>query len=402
MLQKDASSVTLPARSANYSVMTLILCWSGMAVMSSLYVTLPLLSLFAEHFSVTLTQAAAAGSIFSLGFAIGCLLYGAISEKYGRKKIIVIGLAALTVLSLAIGLVDQFPWLLVLRGLQGAAAATFSPVALAYAVEMFPIEKRVTTIGFISTGFLVAGIAGQVMSSLISDHFGWNAVFMLLAVVYTVTALLVQSLLPKGNAQQVHASVWAPLREMGTVWKQPYLVLSYIVAFVLLMSFVSMYTVLGSYLSGPAFGLGKQDLLYVRAIGVVGMLVSPFAGALAKRLGVRLVLRGGLMLAVAGLASLGFARSLPLLIVMSVIFVAGIALAVPSLVSLIGQLGGKSRGIAVSVYTFILFAGTSFGPMLSLFFMKISSYRITFFLLALVLGIGLLAACLIRREKREQ
>jgi predicted MFS family arabinose efflux permease len=373
-----------------------------MAVMSSLYVTIPLLSIFADTYLISLTQAAATGSVFSLGFAIGCLIYGALSDQYGRKKIITIGLVALTFISFLLALADHFPLILALRGLQGAAAATFSPVALAYAVEMFPADKRVTAIGFISTGFLVAGIAGQVISSLISQAYGWNAVFYVLAAVYAATSLLVLRFLPKGEIQHAYISVWASLKRIGTVCTQKNLILSYLVALVLLMSFVSMYTVLGHYLSGPKFGLSTRDILYVRSAGVAGMLISPFAGNLAKRFGVRLVLRGGLGLAVIGLASMGLLSSLPLLIVMSVLFVTGIALAVPSLVSLVGQLGGKSRGIAVSVYTFILFAGTSLGPVLSIRLMNLGSDSLTFVLLALILGIGFLAACLIRRDTPEQ
>lgn len=396
----QVSNVSLVKR--NYSVMTAVLCWSGMAVMSSLYVTIPLISLFADLFSIAPAQAAAAGSVFSLGFAIGCLIYGALSDKYGRKKIIVIGLLALTVISLLLGAIDSFFWIIVLRGLQGAAAATFSPVALAYAVEMFPAEKRVTTIGFISTGFLVAGIVGQVVSDSISQQYGWNAVFYLLAAVFTVTVFLVIRFLPKGEIQHAHADIWKPLKQIGKVFSQRNLLLSYVVAFVLLMSFVSMYTVLGSYLSGPDFGLAKQEILYVRSVGVIGMLLSPLSGRLAKRFGVRMVLRGGLVLAMVGLASLGLISNLQLLIVMSLVSVAGIAISVPALVSLVGQLGGKSRGIAVSVYTFILFAGTSLGPILSIRFMESGSYLLTFVLLALILGLGLIAASLVNREAADE
>ncbi|TBL81386.1 MFS transporter [Paenibacillus thalictri] len=382
--------------------MTVILCWSGMVVMSSLYVTIPLLSMFSDIFHITLTQAAVTGSVFSLGFAVGCLIYGAVSDKYGRKKVIVIGLVALALISLLLGTADQFLWIVALRAMQGAAAATFSPVALAYAVEMFPAEKRVTTIGFISTGFLVAGIAGQVISSLISLQFGWNAVFYVLAAVYIVTMVLVVCFLPKDGIHQTYAGIWAPFKQMGTVFTQKNLLLSYMIAFVLLMSFVSMYTLLGSYLSGPDFGLNNQDILYVRAIGVLGMLVSPYAGRLARRFGVRTVLRGGLGLAMVSLALLGVFSSLPLVIGMSLIFVAGIAIAVPSLISVVGESGGKSRGIAVSVYTFILFTGTSLGPIISINLMKLGSYLAAFCLLGLVLGIGFLAACLIRRGKAEE
>ncbi|MCZ8518313.1 MULTISPECIES: MFS transporter [Paenibacillus] len=383
----------------NYSLMTVILCWSGLAVMSSLYVTIPLTTVFADIFGISLTQAAASGSGFSVGFAIGCLIYGPLSEAYGRKLVIVIGLIALALLSLLLGIgIDNFIGIVILRSLQGAAAATFSPVALAYAVEMFPAEKRVTAIGFISTGFLVAGIVGQVISSLVSHQYSWNAVFVMLAVVYTVTLLLVITGLPKEESRPNTTNLWDSIQKIPSLFKQKNLVLSYVIALVLLMSFVSMYTVLGNYLAGPDFGLSAQGILYIRSVGVIGMLISPFAGRLVQRFGVRTVLRWGLGVAIAGLASLGFGSSLALVIVKSVFFVAGIAVSVPSLISLIGQLGGTSRGIAVSVYTFILFAGTSIGPILSIRFMEWGSYTLTFLLLAIVLGTGLLAAILIRNE----
>ncbi|KWX88642.1 MFS transporter [Paenibacillus riograndensis] len=386
----------------NYTLMTIILCWTGLVVMSSLYVTIPLITLFAQLFEISTTNAAAAGSTFSIGFAIGCLIYGALSDKYGRKTVIFAGLLFLTLISLILGTVHSFAWILGLRGLQGAAAAAFSPVALAYAVEMYPAEKRVTTIGFISTGFLIAGIVGQVVSSILSEHYGWNAVFYILAVVYAVTAILVFFFLPKGGIQQAHANIWEPIKQIGKVFVQKQLVLCYLVAFVLLMSFVSMYTVLGNYLSTAPYELSKQEILSVRFIGILGMLVSPFAGKISKHVGLGITLRGGLLLAIIGLASMGMISNLPLLIVMSILFVGGIALAVPSLVSLVGQVGGKMRGIAVSVYTFILFTGTSFGPIISLQLINHASYLITFLLLACILSIGLLAACLIHHEKEGE
>lgn len=382
----------------NYSLMTAILCWSGIVVMSSLYVTIPLMTIFADLFRITLTQAAAAGSAFSVGFAIGCLIYGPLSEKYGRKKVIVFGLIALTLFSLLLGSANHFAWIIVLRSLQGAAAATFSPVALAYAVEMFPAEKRVTAIGFISTGFLAAGIIGQVISSFMSQQYSWHAVFYMLAALYFVTLLVVMRWLPKEESPLATVNIWDPIKRIPSMFKRKNIVLSYIIALVLLMSFVNMYTVLGSYLAGPDFGLSNKEILLVRTIGVVGMLISPLAGGLAKRFGLRTVLRFGLGLAVVSMASLGMISNLSLLIGTSVLFVAGIALSVPSLITLIGQLGGKSRGIAVSVYTFILFSGTSLGPILSIRIMNVGSYGLTFVLLAIVLGIGLLAACLIHSD----
>ncbi|PFS16603.1 MFS transporter [Bacillus cereus] len=381
--------------------MTAVLCWAGMVVMSSLYVTIPLTSLFSDLFKVSLAQSAATGSIFSVGFAIGCLLFGAISDKYGRKKVIFIGLLALSIVSFFLGVVDSLFWLVILRGLQGIAAATFSPVALAYVVEMFPLEKKVTTIGFVSTGFLVAGIAGQVISTAVSQHFGWHMVFFLLSIVYIITAVLVQYSLPKGETSQSYTDIFGPIKQMGKAFTHKSLVLSYMIAFVLLMAFVNMYTVLGNYLISSTYNLTPEQILYFRLAGLFGMLLSPLAGRLTKRFGVRQVLQGGLLVAISSLSSMGFISNLPLLVMMSICFVIGIAISVPSLVSLVGQLGGEARGIAVSIYTFILFLGTSIGPIISIYLMKIGDYAQTFVLLGLILFIGFVSTLFIRIKEYE-
>lgn len=385
-----------------YAWMTVILCWSAVVVMSSLYVTIPLLPFFVKVFGKTLAEAALPGSIFSLGFAAGCLVYGGLSDRFGRKQVIVTGLLALTIISLSLSLTSQYSVLVTLRLLQGLAAATFSPVALAYAVDMFPAEKRVTAIGFISTGFLVAGIAGQVFSIVISEQMGWNTVFRMLCVLYAITFLIVLFFLPKTPSPQRGVRIWAAFSQLGTVLRSYPLWLAYTVAFVLLMSFVSMYTVLGSYLSGPEFGLNSRQMLYVRSAGIIGMLLSPFAGKLGQKFGVHIILRTALILAILSLALMGMTHSLIAIVVLSVCFVSGIALSVPSLIAIVGQLGGAARAIAVSLYTFVLFAGTSLAPTLSIRLMgNGSNQTTTFMLLAAVLSLGFIASLLIRQKQND-
>ncbi|MDY8023550.1 MFS transporter [Paenibacillus polymyxa] len=385
-----------------YAWMTVILCWSAVVVMSSLYVTIPLLPFFAKVFGKTLAEAALPGSIFSLGFAAGCLVYGGLSDRFGRKQVIVTGLLALTIISLSLSLTSQYSVLVILRLLQGLAAATFSPVALAYAVDMFPAEKRVTAIGFISTGFLVAGIAGQVFSIVISEQMGWNTVFRMLGVLYAITFLIVLFFLPKTPSPQRGVRIWAAFSQLGTVLRSYPLWLTYTVAFVLLMSFVSMYTVLGSYLSGPEFGLNSRQMLYVRSAGIIGMLLSPFAGKLGQKFGVHIILRTALIIAILSLALMGMSHSLIAIVVLSVCFVSGIALSVPSLIAIVGQLGGAARAIAVSLYTFVLFAGTSLAPTLSIRLMGNGGNQMTtFMLLAAVLSLGFIASLLICRQQND-
>ncbi|WP_243186925.1 MFS transporter [Clostridium muellerianum] len=334
----------------NYSLITLILFWSGLVIMSSLYVTIPLVSTFSQIFSVEVSKAVWSSSGFSLCFAIGCLCHGPLSDRYGRKKVIIIGLSALTAISFLLGTVHNLVILIILRGIQGAAAASFSPVALSYAVELFPPKKRVVAIGFISTGFLMAGIIGQVFSSFVNQYIGWNFVFYILGLVYLITTLLIILFIPNIPISQPDTNISKVFKQMKNVFKIKSLKYAYIVAIVLLLSFVGMYSALGNFLSSPKFNFTTQQILYVRLIGIIGMVLSPYAGKLVEKFNIMSVLRGSLLLSIIGLST-----SALFMIIMSVIFVIGIAIITPTLISLIGMLGGKTRGSAVSMYTFILF-----------------------------------------------
>ncbi|EAZ85953.1 MFS transporter [Lysinibacillus fusiformis] len=392
-------NIVISGNRENYALMTTILSWTGMVVMSSLYLTIPLISLFSDYFNISLVQAGFTSSVFSLGFALGCFFYGAISEKYGRKNVIVFGLFSLSMITLLLGLVNDFSIILLLRGIQGLAAATFSPVALAYTLEVFPNDRKVGAIGFISTGFLVAGIVGQVFSGYVSEHSHWHVIFYVLAAVYLITALLVVWILPKGVLQNESKNIWAPLKRIGIIFTNRNLIFSYIISFVLLMSFVSMYIILGAYLTSDSFGMNSQNLIYIRAFGIVGMVMSPFAGKLAKRFNVLFVLKMALCLSIISLTVMSLISTIAGLTIISILFVGGIALAVPSLVTLVSQLGWNMGGIAVSMYTVILFAGTSIAPFISVYLIQTGSFTVAFLLLATTLSIGLVSALLIKSGK---
>lgn len=380
--------------------MTAILFWSGLVIVSNLYVTIPLVPTFAQTFDITVTHATWTSSAFSLFYAIGFLFFGPLSDRYGRKKIILAGLMMLTTVTPLIGFFDSLTAVIILRCIQGVAAATFAPAALTYAVEMFPTERKVTTIGFITTGFLMAGIVGQVFSSFINHQFGWQYVFYTLGGVLMITTILVIVHIPKDKVKNTNGDFLAAIRQITTILKNKQLLICYTITITLLLTFVGMYTALGSYLT-EQFNLGSQEILYIRSIGIIGMVVSPFAGKLVAALGSKTVLRCGLALAVLGLVIIGISSNLSLLIMMSVIFVAGISITVPTLISLVGQLGGKARGSAVSFYTFTLFIGATLGPILTVWLLNFGNYMFTFEMLATFIGSGFLLSFFIRPTQDE-
>ncbi|MDF4197060.1 MFS transporter [Bacillus subtilis] len=390
------SVLNYPVMNSNYNLITVILFWCGLFVVSSLYMTIPLTAVFSGEFEVSTAQAAWTGSSFSFCYAISFLFFGPLSDRYGRKQIILIGLIALAVISLVIGFANNLPLLITLRGIQGIAAAAFAPTALAYVVEIFPVEKRVTTIGFISSSFLMSGIVGQVISSIVNQRFSWELVFYIFGGIYIISALLVVLFIPKNNNRDGEVSGFALFKQLRRVLTNKSLLLCYSIALMLLLSFVAMYSILGNFLSGPKFGLDNQKILYIRSLGIFGMLLSPFSGQMVTRFGNRTVLRVGLCLAIAGLLFLGVFQNLIVLSAMSIVFVAGISITVPSLISLVGYLGGEARGIAVSMYMFILFIGATLGPIIAAYLLKTGNYLVTFSTLAVLLIVGLVVSLFLK------
>ncbi|HUX36751.1 MAG TPA: hypothetical protein VMV44_02495, partial [Rectinemataceae bacterium] len=114
-------------------------------------------------------------------------------------------------------------------------------------------------------------------------------------------------------------------------------------------------------------GTASDRLLMLRAIGLLGMLPSPLAGYLGRRFGQKALLGARLALGAAGLLFETISPSASLAAVGggSLLFVLGIAIAMPTLIGLIGGKAGPARGVAVSLFMFTLFFGASLAPVLA-------------------------------------
>lgn len=112
--------------------------------------------------------------------------------------VITYGLLAMALITFATFFVHDVKIIILLRSLKGFSAATFAPVALVFTYEIFHShKKRGVTIAAISTGFLFAGIIGQVASFSITIAFGWNFVFLFFLFVYMLLFILSIKILPK-------------------------------------------------------------------------------------------------------------------------------------------------------------------------------------------------------------
>ena len=101
-------------------------------------------------------------------------------------------------------------------------------------------------------------------------------------------------------------------------------------------------------------GGSEATAINAKLFGIIGMLLSLLAG-ISDRIGVKQVIVGALIVSIVSLILMGFTTNVILLVIWSVIFVGGIAFAIPSTISKVGMVVNRNQGFFLSVNTFILF-----------------------------------------------
>jgi MFS transporter, YNFM family, putative membrane transport protein len=341
-----------------------VLVGSALLVVAQLYLAIPLAPVIGDVLASGGSAAAAAvGTTYALAYGVGLLIFGPLSDRYGRKPILVPGLAVLGVVTAGLAVASSLHVVALWRTVQGVVAASFGAVALAYVGEALPARWRPTGIGAMSTAFLSAGILGQVYAQAVVGTIGWHWVFGLAAPAFVTAALAMAMILiePLRTGEQV--SLPQKYRALWALAVRRELTLLNAASFPVLLSFVGMYAALGPLLQNQ-FRLDDIDVLLVRLAALPAMLLAPVAGWLVGHYGATRVAVVGFLIAVAGLAAEAFsAAALWALVIASVVFVLGVATIVPAIIGLVGSRGSSSRAGALAINGLVVFAGASCGPL---------------------------------------
>lgn len=364
--EPSTQSTTRPASPAYPagSSATATLVVTALLVLTQLYAAIPLLAPISADLHGNATVALS--TAFSLTYALGFLIWGPVSDHYGRRRTMALALGILTVSTGCCALAPSLPALAALRAIQGLSASGFAPVALAYLSEALAPPRRAGAIGAMSTSFLVAGIVGQVLASLVALHLGWRWFFPLcggllavaLAAVLAVVHDAAHASGPSGS------SLRGQFASLGRLALRPAVLALSLAHVTLLMVFVAMYTGIGGHLE--SLGMRPSTIILIRLAALPAMFLSLGAGRFAARRSWAQIARLGF--GVSALGMLGealLADSLAGLVTASVVYVAGVALAAPAMISLYGQVSAPNRGSGMALNGFILFVGTSAGPLLA-------------------------------------
>ena len=350
---------------------------TAVCVASNIYLLIPIYSALADGLSITYDDAVFSSTIFIFCYALGLLSFGPISEKFNKKYVLVFGMVLSCLVTLCLAFSSSLISFYTLRGLQGFVLGSFAPVAYAYCFDGFQPRMRTFIIAVINTGFLMAGIIGQLLSSSLVSIYNWKSVFYFFGAMYFLLSLFSLFVLPNVPKNRMKSS-----RQLATQTKhllKPQIIIGLFLTFFTLMSFVAFYEELAQH-----FVNQETVLFYSRCIGLIGTPLSLYSGRWLKKHSPLNIILLCLFLMICSFVLMLFSKQLFFITCLSILFVSAIAVLIPSLITFIGEAASEKRATAISLYSFTLLTGASVGPIFasSLSFQGILYLFITIFLVS--------------------
>ena len=116
-------------------------------------------------------------SAYLLAYAVPLLITGRFGDRYGPRRLYLVGLATFTLASLACGLAPSIGWLVAARVLQGLGASMMTPQTMAVITRTFPPERRGSAMALWGAVGGVAFLVGPLLGGLLLDSLGWEWIF---------------------------------------------------------------------------------------------------------------------------------------------------------------------------------------------------------------------------------
>jgi drug resistance transporter, bcr/cflA subfamily len=259
---------------------------------------LPSFGDIAQDLSVPKERIQTTLALFTLGFAFGQLLWGPLSDSFGRKLMILIGVLVAAFIALMLTQVDNIIHFYFLRFLQGFFGSAPAVVAGALLRDLFNKEAFSKMMSMVMMVTMIAPLVAPILGGYLADQFHWHSIFYLLSGLGFLSAFLVGFRIPESLPKErcIPLDLMGVLRNYRAVGTNKR-VLGYI--FTNAFSYSGMFCFLtsGSLVYTGVYGVAPKNFGYFFILNIGVMMVATFlSGRLVGKLGTERILRIGLLI----------------------------------------------------------------------------------------------------------
>lgn len=224
-------------------------------------------------------------TLFLIGLGIGQLIIGPISDKFGRRKMLLAGLFLYTFASFMCAILPSIHWFIGLRFLQGIGGAAGIVISMAIIRDLYRKHEMTKMLALVTIITGMGPILAPILGAVLISHFTWKSIFVLLTLFGLLMFVVVQRFLPETLRAENRST--DHLSQLTDVYKRLFQDRSYL-SYVLPQSFV--YSGLFAYISASSFVFQHDFSLsaqtYSLLFGLNGaalILFSQFASFLSKK-----------------------------------------------------------------------------------------------------------------------
>jgi YNFM family putative membrane transporter len=337
----------------------LALFCGGFATFALLYCVQPMMPLLSHEFSINAAQSSLILSVATGMLAIGLLITGPISDRIGRKPMMVAALFAAALCTLASAMMPTWQGVLVMRALTGLSLSGLAAVAMTYLSEEIHPQHLGLAMGLYIGGNAIGGMSGRLITGVLIDFVSWHAAMLVIGGLSLIAAAVFWRILPQSRnfrARSLHPrslldGFTLHFRDAGLPWL-------FLEGFLVMGAFVTLFNYIGYRLLAAPYHMDQAFVGLLSVVYLSGIYSSAKIGALADTFGRRKMLWGTIALMLAGIALTMF-TPLALVLIGMLLFTFGFFGAHSVASSWIGRRATKAKGQASSLYVFCYYAGSS-------------------------------------------
>jgi multidrug resistance protein len=313
---------------------------------------LPLLPFYADRFGASAWEVGLLIAMYSVAQLLSAPLWGRMSDRYGRRPLILAGLIAAGCAYIVFGLAQSLWMLFLCRFVQGMGGGT-TGVVQAYVADLVPPQERARALGWITAATSAGVMLGPALGSL-ATHIGPWAPGFLAALLCAVNVLSARRWLIEPPVQARTAAKRGSSREMFvSILRHPstQLALPIWIYALGMMAFMAMNAVLALFLKNR-FGVTEQTIgwFYAYVGGISVVMRAVLLGPAVRRFGEGGVVRLGVTSLAIGLTAIPLTRSIGVLGLAVLFIPVGTALLFPATSSIVSALAPRaSTGQALGV-----------------------------------------------------
>ncbi|MBT3767300.1 MAG: MFS transporter [Rhodospirillales bacterium] len=339
---------------------------------------IPLLPFFAEHYDATPFMVGLVMAVYSLGQFIAAPFWGQISDRYGRRPVLMVGMAGAAASYIWLGFADTLWMLFAARAISGIMGGNIS-AAFAYMADITTRENRAKGMGMVGAAFGLGFIAGPAIGGILAGSDPSNADFQtpafaaagLSTIAFILTATVLKESLSIEDRQRAAQAVRVSrFRQIGAALHDPATGRLLLLIFLATFVFAGLESTFAMW-SRRTYGWGPEQNGYLFAgFGIMSALIQGgLVGRLTKRFGQKaLVMQGAIALAV-GVFLIPFSSTLPLLLFAMGSAALGFSIITPALNSLVSlqaksEEQGATIGVTRSASTLARVGGPAFAGLL--------------------------------------